>query len=172
MLTVTKARGAIEHKLSPLEHHQWIKVDGNGESQSTRNVNETWQMMQHHQLSYPPPTHLINTPTMEPELININKSLSNHHPTSFLIAPPPPPPLPYSSRTHEEIFINSHFLNVSDEDEEEGDDSYEKSQTLQLFPPWSGDSYANEKEMVTSLSEINSSAAHPHQFFEFLPLKN
>lgn len=154
----------MDCKSSPFEHHQWMKIDENGDSQTRRNVNETWQTS----------IQLINTPTMDPKLINNNnKTLCDHHLTSFFIAHPPPlPPPPYTIRTREEAFINSHILNISDEDEEEEDENYESSQTLQLFPLRSGDSYANEKEMETSVSVINSSIAHPYQFFEFLPLKN
>ncbi|XP_031407401.1 WUSCHEL-related homeobox 1 isoform X3 [Punica granatum] len=178
--TVKAAGGVLEHKSSSFEqHHQWMKIDDAGDHppQCRRSVNDMWQMMQHHQQSFPPPpaTHLINTPRMDPKLTDSNKSPSNHHLTRFLIAPPPPPPPFYSIRPyHEEIFINSHLHNVSDEDEgdQEDDGEYENSQTLQLFPLRSGDSYANEKETEMSVSAINSFVAHPHQFFEFLPLKN
>lgn len=109
---------------------------------------------------------------MDPKPINNDKSPNNQHLTSFLIVPPPPPP-PYSIRSsQEEIFSNSHLVNISDGDEEEEDDEYESSQTLQLFPLRSGDGYTSEKETEMSVSAINSFVAHPHQFFEFLPLKN
>ncbi|KAK4750819.1 hypothetical protein SAY87_004301 [Trapa incisa] len=175
-LQKTMMKDGGEHRPSEqIDHRHLMMINGSGEHQRRRNVIKTWpRMVQHHVLSYPPPppAHLINTPIMDPKLVNINKSLSNRHLTGFFIAPAaqaPPPPPPYSHLMHEDIFINSHLLATMDEDEDEED----SSQTLQLFPLPSGESYANRKETSDmSVSVINSPATHPHQFFEFLPLKN
>ncbi|KAK4752561.1 hypothetical protein SAY87_021359 [Trapa incisa] len=182
--TVVKAGRGLELKSSSLEHyHQWMNmIEHDGESQCRlKNVNGTWAMMQRHQVSAcPPPTRFINTTGMDPKSFNNNKYSHNHHLTSFLIGPPPPlcPAPPYCSSLRspqEEIFINSHLLDISDGDEEdeEEENEFESSQTLQLFPLRSGDGncYTNE-ETEMSASTINSFVAHPHQFFEFLPLKN
>ncbi|KAK4768161.1 hypothetical protein SAY87_003302 [Trapa incisa] len=161
-----KRDGGENISSSHLEHCQWMKINGNGENHSRKDVIKTWQpMVQHHLLSYPPAAHLINTPIMDPRLVNINKPLSSHHLTSFLIAPAVPAPPLYTNLMHEDIFINSHLLDEEDEEED-------NSQTLQLFPLRSGESYTKKKETEMSVSLINSSATHPHQFFEFLPLKN
>lgn len=169
--TAKAGGGGMERKSSSssFEHRRrWMKIFGNGESHCRRSATDPWPMMQQHQLSCPPPTHLINTPTTDPKLADNNKFPNNPHLTSFLIAPPPP---------QEEIFINSRPLNTGegdDEEEEEDDEDDENSQTLQLFPLRSGDGHAanGKEDTEMSVSAINGFVTHPHQFFEFLPVKN
>lgn len=72
---------------------------------------------------------------------------------------------PYRSEGH------NHLAGVGADhsNEEEGGES----QTLQLFPLRSGDGNENinEKEGEISVAAMNTNLT-PHQFFEFLPLKN
>ncbi|KAK4752560.1 hypothetical protein SAY87_021358 [Trapa incisa] len=179
--TVVKAGKGLERKPSSLErHHQWMNmIEHNGESQCRlKNVNDTWAMMQHHQVSaYPPSTRFINTPAMDPKYSN-NKYSDHHHRASFLKGLPPLCPAPlYCSvgSPQQEIFMNSHPLDISHRGEVDvaEENEFESSQTLELFPLRSGDGngYTNDKETEMSASTINSFVAHPHQFFEFLPLK-
>lgn len=143
----------------------WIQFD-EGELQQRRNFaerNGTWQMMQ---LSCPsPPTHLINSPatttattttnpskvrTMDQKLIKTTRDLN------IFIAP-------YRGNG-----LNQYYSFNGDGNE---DDCCGESQTLQLFPLLSS-SDRNEKESEISLSSMNVNFTAPHQFFEFLPLKN
>lgn len=141
----------------------WIQFD-EGELQHRRSLverNAIWQMMQ---LSCPSPTtHLINTTTttrtkeaaavrrMDPKLIKTRD-------LNIFIAP-------YRSEGH------NHLAGVGADhsNEEEGGES----QTLQLFPLRSGNGNENinEKEGEISVAAMNTNLT-PHQFFEFLPLKN
>ncbi|KAE8124819.1 hypothetical protein FH972_019667 [Carpinus fangiana] len=131
----------------------WIQFD-EGELQQRRNFaerNATWQMMQ---LSCPsPPTHLINSPAT-PTLIKTTRDLN------IFIAP-------YRGNG-----LNQYYFNgVSNEE-----DCCGESQTLQLFPLRSSsdrnDGNNNQKETEISISSMNLNFTTPHQFFEFLPLKN
>jgi hypothetical protein len=138
----------------------WIQFD-EGELQQRKNFaerNGTWQMMQ---LSCPsPPTHLINSPasaattniatvrTMDQKL-----SKSTTRDLNIFIAP-------YRGNG-----LNQYFNGVGN-----GEDFCGESQTLQLFPLRSS-SDRNGKETEISVSSMNVNFT-PHQFFEFLPLKN
>ncbi|KAK6921300.1 Homeobox domain [Dillenia turbinata] len=151
--------------------------------------NDTWRMMH---LS---PHHLTNTATTTTTTITTTDPSNTTY--STLAAMEPKLIKPAQAQDHLNIFITpygDHLKYLStcvgdyagneeeyedgeheDEDEHDDDDDYgeencEEYQTLELFPLRSGN--FEEKENETLYIEDTNANFAPHQFFEFLPLKN
>ncbi|KAJ8772168.1 hypothetical protein K2173_027345 [Erythroxylum novogranatense] len=162
------------------------RIQLDGESQQRKSFierNATWQMMQfpcpylttHHHINTTTsitattPTPTITTTatpaarTQAPTIRTMDQNLIKANDFNIFIAP-------YGEYGHSYMqFNNSTAIN-----EENG--FCDESQTLQLFPLHSCvddvSDISNEKETEMPLSAAMNANLAPHQFFEFLPLKN